>query len=462
MPDRVISVPQATQIATKIKNKFDNVNGRLGDLKSDLSDIFEYSESATAVENIAGITKRDGWNAKDGTLSIMMSSIASYDSYWFVTDKDIDIWVDANNLPYYFAIVVGNGAFTSAVEQSSSSFVIYCDSGSTRYRKSDNNLPTESNKLHIASGVPVAFTVSHTYSAQIYGVGDEEKAVKESFKNEVIRRNWIKYIGASGPNESTERVEIYLPSGNGYVRYDLLHTVSASINANVWRIGYAYYVDENFETVYPITTLGEWECAISLYGRPDFSGGYAHGDEIMSSIVFLVDGAVVDVSTLTDKIAFDDLTIIRTSDFYDPNDSTTIYAKHGVKYNFANELTIRQSVKFLLEESVQTAYMAMFPIAKAVSNMVLPDSDLTPLSTDSPIRLNGPKGVTIYKTDGKVRADFKVDDFDFLDNNYTFFCLDNGGIDYNKCYFVNCSSATTVQAGKIIKAESTYNIVATE
>ena len=32
MPDRVISVPQATQIATRIKNKFDNVNGRLGDL----------------------------------------------------------------------------------------------------------------------------------------------------------------------------------------------------------------------------------------------------------------------------------------------------------------------------------------------------------------------------------------------------------------------------------------------
>ena len=32
MPDRVISVPQATQIATKIKNKFDNINDRLHDL----------------------------------------------------------------------------------------------------------------------------------------------------------------------------------------------------------------------------------------------------------------------------------------------------------------------------------------------------------------------------------------------------------------------------------------------
>jgi hypothetical protein len=39
MPDRVISVPQATQIATKIKNKFDKVNGRLDDVKEDLNDI---------------------------------------------------------------------------------------------------------------------------------------------------------------------------------------------------------------------------------------------------------------------------------------------------------------------------------------------------------------------------------------------------------------------------------------
>lgn len=36
MPDRVISVPQATQIATRIKNKFDNVNGRLREQRNSL------------------------------------------------------------------------------------------------------------------------------------------------------------------------------------------------------------------------------------------------------------------------------------------------------------------------------------------------------------------------------------------------------------------------------------------
>lgn len=38
MPDRVISVPQATQIATRIKNKFDNVNGRLDQLSEVIVD----------------------------------------------------------------------------------------------------------------------------------------------------------------------------------------------------------------------------------------------------------------------------------------------------------------------------------------------------------------------------------------------------------------------------------------
>jgi hypothetical protein len=44
MPDRVISVPQATQIATKIKNKFDKVNGRLDDEIADVKqDLAEYN-----------------------------------------------------------------------------------------------------------------------------------------------------------------------------------------------------------------------------------------------------------------------------------------------------------------------------------------------------------------------------------------------------------------------------------
>ena len=53
MPDRVISVPQATQIATRIKNKFDNVNGRLGEQEEAVADITMSTSEAEELLNIA-------------------------------------------------------------------------------------------------------------------------------------------------------------------------------------------------------------------------------------------------------------------------------------------------------------------------------------------------------------------------------------------------------------------------
>ena len=49
MPDRVISVPQATQIATRIKNKFDNVNGRLQELDERVAALEAGGESEVEV-----------------------------------------------------------------------------------------------------------------------------------------------------------------------------------------------------------------------------------------------------------------------------------------------------------------------------------------------------------------------------------------------------------------------------
>ena len=53
MPDRVISVPQATQIATRIKNKFDNVNGRLTQQAEIIEDLTMRLSEAEALLNIA-------------------------------------------------------------------------------------------------------------------------------------------------------------------------------------------------------------------------------------------------------------------------------------------------------------------------------------------------------------------------------------------------------------------------
>ena len=90
MPDRVISVPQATQIATRIKNKFDNVNGRLqqeqakiGDLsqlqtedKTDLvAAINEAAQSGGADINIDTSLEKNGWAADAAEVGVKIAAV---------------------------------------------------------------------------------------------------------------------------------------------------------------------------------------------------------------------------------------------------------------------------------------------------------------------------------------------------------------------------------------------------
>lgn len=450
----------------KIENGIQGNDAEITDLKENLSDIFENKtipSSPTLISEIDGINVKTGYNATDGSASIPMSPNSSYDSYWFVTQTDVDVWFSSISAGY-FAFIVG-GEYQST-GQSGSTFFVYCQNGATRYRKSDGNLPTESNKIHISAGCAVAFTMTAGAMESIYGLTEpaEIKVVKDSFKAEVVKRNYLKYASGSGADSSTEKVEVYIPTVSGYTKYDFLHTVNRSINADVWRVGYAYHVDDSFAIDYPLTTAGEWECAIKLDGRDDFSGGYAHGDEVMNNILFVVDGKPVDITTITTMTSFDDLCIVEDSDLYDPANHTTVYAKHGSEHHFTVDgLTIRQTIKFVLAETVLTAYLAMLPIAKTISNKVIPDNTFVPLSTDSAIRIYDTEKVIICKTDGKVKADFSVPLWEYwTDDDFTFLCLDNGGSPYNKCYFVNAMSTISIPQNKIFKSETKYNFVISE
>lgn len=464
-------VPQVDNTLTQTGAAADakKTGDEISDLKSDFNEIdnyiFEENPIPVLLNAITGINAKPGWNASTGSQSIPCSQNANYDMYWFVTDTDVDIWfsdVAAN----YLAVSVG-GTYTGNKE-SGSSFWIYCNNGSTRYVKG-TDLPTENNKLHVGAGCPIAFTITAGNMASVYGI-DFSTSVKQSFKNEILsdispeRKPCFKYIEGSGADLSTERVEIYIPTVYGYTRYDFLHTVDVAHNANIWRIGYATHTDNNFEADYAITTTGEWECAVHLADRDDFSGGYAHGDEVIDTITFLVDGEAIDITSITTITPFNIINIIESSSLYDPDDHNTIYANHGSNHIFdITGLTIKQSIKFLVQESVTSMYMAMLPIAKTVSNMIVPDNDYVPVDTTEARRLYNTKDVIIYKTSGKVVAEFSVPQFEYLTaSDYTFLCLDNNSTEYNKCYFCNNLTAYQVQANKLMKSETRYNFVVSD
>ena len=63
-----------------------------------------------------------------------MSSLASYNSYWFVTNKDVDIWFNDTINASYLALVVG-GEYQYSKEQSASSFTVFCENGSKYVEK---------------------------------------------------------------------------------------------------------------------------------------------------------------------------------------------------------------------------------------------------------------------------------------------------------------------------------------
>lgn len=458
----------------KIENGIQGNDIELANVAEDVSELKEnftelgssiydsFTPDFVSVENINGVTKNEGRNSGPGGNQIAVGVLTAYDTYWFVTNEDIDIWVDSLLLPSYFSISYGSD-FSGATE-SGNTIYLNC-TNATRVRKSENNLPTEANKLHIASGSVVAFTLNTGAVTNIYGIsGETIKNVSKDFIYQVVKANYLRYVSGSGLDGSTERVEVYIPTASGYVRYDFLHAVSQSINSDVWRIGFAYHTDDSFNTDINLTTSGEWECAIHLSDRDDFSGGYAHGDEIMSDVAFIVDGELVDITTLTDMTAFTDLCIMEGSNLYDPADHQTIFAKHGSKHHFTkNGLAIRQAVKFTQNVTVSSAYLAMLPISKAVSDTVVPDNSFALMpTTSSGIRITSTSDVTIYKTDGKVKAEFSAPIDGQLDTNpnrITFMCIDNGSTVYNKCYFVSTLSNVAVTAGKIIKAEARYNFV---
>ena len=289
------------------------------------------------------------------------------------------------------------------------------------------------------------------------------------------KRCAIKYISDSSSlsTNATEGLSVYIPSFTGYIRYFLEHFVNDTTEENydVWRIYNARYSNNNIGTETSVlTAVGEWECALKLDGRDDFSGGSTHGDEIMSNATFLINGKPVDISTFTDTTEIDELILIRTSTLYDPSDHTTPIAEHGAKYVFNRDgIELSQTIKWLVEATLSSCYLTMFPASKsrfdrATENadfaiLELPSDTSTPLET---INKSMATSVTMWDTSTKFSADVEVFDYPTgLTGGDKAMIHDNSGGAYNKVYFVVCTGGTSA-VNELWQAKAKINIEYTE
>ena len=271
----------------------------------------------------------------------------------------------------------------------------------------------------------------------------------------------VLYDGTKCDNASTEELRIYIPTAVGYIKYVFGHFVNPLINADNWRISVAESVDDNLEKRFPITTTGEWETAVRIENRPDFSGGILHGDEIVTGLSVLLDGTKTTPLSIRELTYFDELKITEASTLLDPNDNKTIIAIHEKEYIFTTDgLVINQKVEWNVAELLSGCYLAMFPISKEVSDVVSFDNDYVEHNTCDLIGTNHQniKTIKIHSTKNGFYGTFGVATYPTgLCGGDKILITDNGGNSYNKMYFVVCNGHQS-SVGEVWESKTIYKL----
>lgn len=270
--------------------------------------------------------------------------------------------------------------------------------------------------------------------------------------------------------KATERLNIYMPATSGYLLFRLYHYIDNDNdkNCNCWVVTNVYHADDNLSNPVQITIAGEWECALRLDGRDDFVGGYTHGDEVINNdITIICDNVPASKSAFSTKKECNSIRILRTSILYDPADHTTQIADHGVEYVFdrCKGLTINQSIRWKVAESLKNCFLAMFMpsknyIDRASANsdfeiLELPSATGTPLTT---IVKNNANNVIMWDTSTGFFADVSTPVYPTgLTGGDRASLEDNGNLDYNKLYFKVCNGATSA-VGELWKSTTIYKL----
>ena len=262
-------------------------------------------------------------------------------------------------------------------------------------------------------------------------------------------------------NESgAEALYIYIPTGEGYIRYQLVHTVHTRRNADTWRLGYVAHVDDAFENAVTITNPGaEWEMALELEGRVDFIGGLAHGDEIFSSLKLTSDGKEFAAKKIN-FLPFDTFTVEVESTCYDPNAAGRHVFDHYKKLIFsADGVRVEQRVEFKTDEVPKRVYLGMMPPQKECTDYYYTNLDDTrkELPNQKGIyrheRAEGLNSVTLLGNSGFT---FTMTVEKYNEGEHDFMISDNSGNNYNKMYFAYL--ADHISAGDVWETVTLYKI----
>ena len=426
-------------ISTKLKT---DINNQLQESVDDkiMESVFDKSTGKELNSSSEYDLVTEGYGALN---QIVHMENKQYTSYCLTVNQDTDVYVNSCSTDYFSICTYDDTSFKNGA----------------RYRKKgteENTLPYKENPISIKAGTYMVITTlagldfsvilsSYTYIKSLKSSVPLADAHINQVKKEIkTDKCYLQYVSGSGKDHSTECVRIFTPAAIGYIEYEFVHTVYESINSDIWRVAYAYACDSSFNRKFNITTTGEWEIAIHLKDRSDFSGGHAHGDEMLLNVIFFIDGKIANITEYTEPTEFTNFVVVENSNLFDPNDSTTIIANHGSEHVFnASGLKINQNLLWKVNAELQHGcYMAMHLPAKAVTDHMYTNADINPTEVQFK-NYTGINKVVVYGEESGVRTEFSVTKYPNIGSGYYFLMTDNGGGAYNKCYYcvVNVGNA---------------------
>lgn len=449
--DNTLTVSGKSADAKAVGDKFAEVDNAVDELEDKVEYIVVDKGFEQTDQTNPGFTSYAGYTINSlGNITTEYGS--SFTAFQMTADRDFDLYFSsANYTPTGGACHLGaNGS---------------------RYRNTDNNLPTEQNPIHIVKGSIVNIAV-YTYGSSFVfwwnNVGYEVNPTLISDINKGINKPVI--CKATNP----DNVDIYIPSkrpgSNYYFDIKLCHTINADANCNVWRLDAGYLVQRDgnsFTNRVNILSGGEWTCALKIHGASDFMGGSYHGDEIINNAVILIDGTPHSFIA-GETLECQSIAILENTNLYNPEEQSELAAVVARKINItADGIETDQRVEWKHAYTMDWSYLGMFCIMRTITDRGYSDTEYIPYDIgvqgfDNPMYVNNAnclknrKLIGEYGTESKLHFELECTHIKpELPTRPTFIYNDSP---YNKIYMSFCPNNYEVAVGDVWEATHVYRI----
>ena len=181
--------------------------------------------------------------------------------------------------------------------------------------------------------------------------------------NSVISIKWA-YDNGGTYSVDTDNKEITITTP--IAKYVMKRVTDQSINVDTWRLYSGdLFVDGEFKNMW---SNSDAEGVIRLRGESDFIGGY-HGDEVMTSIAFYVDGKLTSHTTSRPKTAFDTIEFYVSSNVYHMETENLAFTRYK-KLTFKADGTYRVQNRWIANGNlhISRGALALIQMYKTTEN----------------------------------------------------------------------------------------------